>query len=263
MPTERSQHGAVAFAGKILVVGGCRDDNTALSTADVYDPQSNSWQPLLADMACGRSSFAAAVAGGKVYAIGGEIADGDDDTVPTEMVEAFDPQLGAWASVASMSVDRSHHAVAVVAGKIYAIGGLDSEYESLDSVEVFDPQTDSWQLVASMPKARRCHAAATMGGKIYISGGSVVDDGGATECLFHGSILVYDPQANTWTELASMGTARRGHASASIGGKVYVFGGALHGGRTASVEAYDPISNTWAHVSDLSCARYDAVAIAL
>jgi len=214
MPTERFQHGAVALAGKIYVVGGCRDENTALSTADVYDPQSNSWQPL-ADMACGRSSFAAAVAGGKVYAIGGEIADGEDDIVPTEMVEAFDPQLGAWADVSSMSVDRSQHAVAVVHGKIYAIGGINSEYEALDSVEVFDPQADSWQQVPSMPHGRCCHAAATLGGKIYVSGGTVAD---GNTGLFNGTVLVYDPQVNTWTELTSMGTVRRCHTSAAIGG---------------------------------------------
>ena len=39
------------------------------------------------------------------------------------------------------------------------------------------------------------------------------------------SVYVYDPQANAWTQLASMGTARRLHASAAVGGKLYVFGG--------------------------------------
>ena len=188
------------------------------------------------------------------------IDDEETDTVATEMVEAFDPQLGAWADVSSMSVDRSQHAVAVVDGKIYALGGMNGSFEALDSVEVFDPQADSWHQVASMPHRRRCHAAATMGGKIYVSGGTVAN---SKTGLFTRTVLVYDPEANAWAELTSMGTVRRSHTSAAIGGKLYVFGGQQAHARIASVEAYDPISNTWAHVSDLRCVREDFVAVAL
>ena len=51
------------------------------------------------------------------------------------------------------------------------------------------------------------------------------------------SVCVYDPQANAWTQLASMGTARRAHASAAVGGKLYVFGG--HRTRCASQHGGD------------------------
>ena len=37
------------------------------------------------------------------------------------------------------------------------------------------------------------------------------------------SAYVYDPQADAWTKLASMGTARNPPASAAVGGKLYVF----------------------------------------
>ena len=108
-----------------------------------------------------------------------------------------------------------------------------------------------------MPEARYSHAAISMGGKIYVTGGFENDD-------FTNTVIVFDPQANTWTELASMGSARADHASAVIGGKLYVFGGYTHSdGRTASVEAYDPISNTWAQVSDLTSASDGFVAVAL
>ena len=107
-----------------------------------------------------------------------------------------------------------------------------------------------------MPDPIASHAAISMGGKIYVTGGYFC---GLTETL-----IVFDPQANTWTHLASMGTARADHASAAIGGKLYVFGGHTNSeGRTASVEAYDPISHTWAQVSDLTSARDELVAVAL
>ena len=100
-----------------------------------------------------------------------------------------------------------------------------------------------------------------MAGKIYVSGGNLEDDS------FTSTFLVFDPQASTWTQLASMGISRSDHASAAIRGKLYVFGGFSQSTnsfeRTASVESYDPISNTWAQVSDLSSARDEFVAVAL
>ena len=70
---------------------------------------------------------------------------------------------------------------------------------------------------------------------------------------------------NEWTQLASMGTARRAHASAAVGGKLYVF----HGKDDASerlistAEVYDPASDSWAQVTGLTSARSDFVAAAL
>ena len=54
---------------------------------------------------------------GKIYAIGGY-----DDDFPLKSVEAYDPQLGTWALVASMSEERKRHATVVLDGKIYVMG---------------------------------------------------------------------------------------------------------------------------------------------
>ena len=75
-----------------------------------------------------------------------------------------------------------------------------------------------------MPCGVYQHAAAVMGGKIYVTGGET-DEGSMN------SVFVYDPQADAWTQLASMSTARRRHASAAVGGKLYVFGGDSSGVR--------------------------------
>ena len=108
-----------------------------------------------------------------------------------------------------------------------------------------------------MPDTINQHAAISMGGKIYVTGGYGNGD-------YTNTLIVFDPQADTWTELASMGSARGDHTSAVIGGKLYVFGGFSHsGGRIAFVESYDPISNTWAQVSDLSSPRDEFVAVGI
>ena len=95
-----------------------------------------------------------------------------------------------------------------------------------------------------------------MGGKIYVTGG--YSQGSSVN-----SVFVYDPQADAWTQLASMGTARRAHASAAVGGKLYVFGGYGAGGRLSTAEIYDPASNSWAQGPGLTSARGCSVAVAL
>ena len=78
------------------------------------------------------------------------------------------------------------------------------------------------------------------------------------------SVYVYDPQADAWTQLASMGTARRNHASAAVGGKLYVFGGYGAGTqRLSTAEVYDPASDSWAPVTSLTSARSAPVAVGL
>ena len=98
------------------------------------------------------------------------------------------------------------------------------------------------------------HAAAVMGGKIYVTGGS-------NQVGSANSVCVYDPQANAWTQLASMGAARRLHASAAVGGKLYVFGGNDGYRRLSTAEIYDPASGSWAQGPSLTSARESAVAV--
>jgi len=262
MESKRSAHGCVALNGKLYVVGGRPAARCALASAAVYDPQTDGWQPL-AKMSTRRCSFglatAGARAGGKIYAIGGY-----DDGAVLESVEAYDPQLGSWALVASMSGKRKNHASVVLDGKIYTMGGLGGDDGALDTVEVYDPQADSWRQVASMPQALYQHAAAAMGGKIYVTGGCNEGDSDVS------SVFVYDPQADTWMQLASMSKVRRAHASTVTDGKLYVFGGLtskyayiVQDTRLYTVEVYDPASDSWAHGPTLTTSRSSFVAVTL
>ena len=257
MTSTRTGPGCIALDGKLYAMGGRGDvlaaRNLVLETAEVYDPQTDGWQPL-ANMSTARCGFMLATVGGKIYAIGGW-----DDNSALDSVEAYDPQLGAWTPVASMSVERSDHATVVIDGKIYTIGGQRTDEAAVDTVEVYDPQADSWQRVASMPQGLFAHAAAVMGGKIYVTGGIREGHVANPEML----VCMYDPQADAWTQLASMSASRRAHASAVVGGKLYVFGGSGDGGHLNTAEVYDPTSNSWAQGLSLTSVRSDIVAVAL
>ena len=108
-----------------------------------------------------------------------------------------------------------------------------------------------------MPQGLYAHAAAVMGGKIYVTGGNTD--------LHHAenSVYVYDPQADAWTQLASMGTARRIHAAAAVRGKLYVFGGWGTRGRLSTAEVYDPTSDSWVQGPSLPRKRSGVAAVAL
>ena len=107
-----------------------------------------------------------------------------------------------------------------------------------------------------MPHGVFFHTAAAMGGKIYVTGGTVQ---GSTV----NSVCVYDPQADAWTQLASMSVARRSHASAVVGGKLYVFCGIGAEGDLSTVEIYYPASDSWAQGASLTSARHSMEVVSL
>ena len=110
-----------------------------------------------------RNCLGVAVLGGKLYAVGGSNGDGDLSTV-----ERFNPEAGltsasgvsggAWEPVAPMHSKRGYLGVAVLGGKLYAVGGYNGNGDYLASVERFDPLagggTGAWEEVAGMKSER-------------------------------------------------------------------------------------------------------------
>jgi N-acetylneuraminic acid mutarotase len=142
-----------------------------------------------------------------------------------------------------MPTPRLYFGAAVVAGKIYAVGGYSGS--TLAKVEVYDPLTDQWTARASLPTPRAHLVVASAGGRIYAIGGYDVATGTATRANEE-----YDPDTDTWTARAELPEPLLGFRNSYIGGatvegKVYValFSVSLPGG-TATYE-YDPVVDTW------------------
>jgi N-acetylneuraminic acid mutarotase len=140
----------------------------------------------------------------------------------------------SWASKASMPTARASFGVAVVDGKIYAIGGGGG------ANEVYDPVTDSWATRKPMPNPRTSFAIAACENKIYVIGGyDNTNEGTAVN-------EVYDPRTDSWETRSPMPTIRGQLKASVVNGKIYVIGGILEGGEILSVnEAYDPATDTW------------------
>ena len=88
--TVVSTYGVIVICTPPHLVGG----QGGSSKVEAFDPQAGAWAEV-APMPTGRASPAAAVVGGRLYAIGGFGGGNDLSTV-----EAFDPQTDAWAALA-------------------------------------------------------------------------------------------------------------------------------------------------------------------
>jgi N-acetylneuraminic acid mutarotase len=147
-----------------------------------------------------------------------------------------DAAENSWASKAPMHQARAGLGVAVVNGKIYAIGGNTWEKESAQHTtggvvgtnEEYDPATDTWTFKASMPTPREAFAIAVCQNRIY--------------CIDEGVNEVYDPATDTWENKTPMPTARTGLQANVVNGKIHLIGG--YPNKTLN-EVYDPTTDTW------------------
>jgi N-acetylneuraminic acid mutarotase len=142
-----------------------------------------------------------------------------------------------------MPTSRGGFNLAVVSGKIYAIGGSNSSGD-LAINEMYDPAADRWSVKTSMPTARTGFATAVYENKIYVIGGSVGES-------FTGNVEVYDPVNDVWQTLASMPTPRADLTANVVGDKIYLIGGKVYQNgspyytQTGVNQVYDIKTNTW------------------
>jgi len=158
----------------------------------------------------------------------------------------------SWTAKAPMQTARSRLGVAEVNGKIYAIGGDDTNLMGncigpsigtlVNTTEMYDPETDAWTFRASMPTARCSFAVAVYQNKIYCIGGCTGynNQTGVNE--------VYDPSTNKWEIKTAMPTPRMELQANVVDRKIYLIGGTnsyATGGYLALNEVYDPATDTW------------------
>jgi N-acetylneuraminic acid mutarotase len=117
-----------------------------------------------------------------------------------------------------------------------------------------------------MLQPRQAHALVKADdGRIYAIGGGRGVSGTGLPSAITGTVEVYDPATNRWTEVAPMSVARWGLSAVTLNGHLFAFGGAppvAAGGVVALgvTEQYDPAADTWSLGSSLALGRADAAA---
>jgi hypothetical protein len=151
-----------------------------------------------------------------------------------------------WAAKAPMQQARAGLGVAVVNGKIYAIGGTHATGQYPPDVisggfvgtnEEYDPETDTWTTKAPMPTPRDYFAIAAYQNKIYCIEGAVnytADESGLFRSIVtYGGNEVYDTVTDTWETKTPMPDDGKNIQAHVIDGKIYVMDWSL-------VYVYDP-----------------------
>jgi len=144
---------------------------------------------------------------------------------------------------------RGSHGIAVMDGKIYAVGGHDG-LEFLDTVEMFDPAMNKWENITSMTRARNGAGAAVIGSHLYAIGGR-------DKSSRHKSCEMFSHESNTWVEIAEMNHGRAGAAVATLHDKIYAVGGRSNDKTyLRSMEFFDPTTGQWSMCKPMETCRY-------
>ncbi len=163
-------------------------------------------------------------------------------------------EQSSWNPLTPMPTARGELGVAVVDGKIYAIGGS-SGNTPLNANEQYDPVSNTWTVERPMPTARSNFAIAVYDNKIYVIGGSVGNG-------YVGNNEVYDPSTNTWETKTAMPTPRIDLSANVVNDKIYLIGGKEYSSsnpyftNTDLNEVYDPVNDSWTTKATMPTAAY-------
>lgn len=232
--------------GNVLVAGGASGSDT---TAEVYNPTLNSWNPTAnnsrdphaSNPIAGPSTFsAAALPNGKVLLAGSSAS-------PTIQADLYDTADNKFHPAANMGTARQFVGELLLSnGKVLVAGGFDGT-AAISSAEVYDPVADTWTPVSNTMNAPHINPqiAPLPGGKALVFGGPAT--GAITPTA---DTEIYDPATNRFTPTGSMNVARViSNVTSLADGRVVVSGG-VTGFSTgsavlSSTEVYEPTSGRW------------------
>ncbi|XP_066274187.1 kelch-like protein 24 [Branchiostoma lanceolatum] len=180
------------------------------------EPSTSSWTPVTRMKRSNDDGFAVAVLGTRDVIV--SCGAGSRD------VWLYHPELNSWCKLAQMNEDRFNHKLAVVQGKVYAIGGrnVSSDSSPLASVEVYDRIQNKWTESVSLPEPRFAHAVAVVDGNIYVMGGmdqnDAEEDGTSTYC----AVYRFSPGDCQWQPQTDMPLPAFGINASVLNGSIYV-----------------------------------------
>ena len=240
MTVSRAFHTATLLpGGKVLIVGGFQFNfpNSALTTAELYDPSSGTFTAT-ASMTAGRVDHTATLLGSGAVLIAGGYG---NLQLGLSSAELYDPSTTMFSPTGAMISGRGNQTATLLAnGRVLVAGGYSGFPGSgLAAAEMYDPSTGTFASTGSMTARRGDHTATLLpNGEALIVGGFT--DFPCTPGALPSAEL-YDATVGAFTATASMQAARGRHAAALLGtGDVLVAGGlgAFCAGPFNSAELY-------------------------
>jgi N-acetylneuraminic acid mutarotase len=209
----------------VLVVGGADDANTALPSAELYDPATGIWTATGSLHTARYLHTATLLSNGQVL-----VAGGYHDLTSAEL---YDPVTGTWAVTGGLNTGRQTHTATLLPNGQVLVAGGNGTSGSLDSTELYDPANATWTAARSLNIARSQHAAT------LLPSGQVLVAGGEDNSNYPFSTELYDPATGSWMIGESLDATRENHtATLLLTGQVLLAGG-YQSGFLTSAELYD------------------------
>jgi N-acetylneuraminic acid mutarotase len=225
--------------GRVLVVSGDENGNSA----ELYDPNTGTWSNT-GNLNQGRGGHTATLlTNGKVLVAGGE----DNNFSVISSAELYDPATETWSNTGNLNTARELHTATLLPnGKVLVAAGFVnfSLGQVTNSAELYDPSTGIWSGTGNLNQGRAYHTATLLagpGGKVLVAGGFNLVNGFPN---ITDSAELYDPASGTWSNTATLNTARRFHtATLLLNGKVLAAGSNGFNAQN-SAELYDAGTTT-------------------
>jgi N-acetylneuraminic acid mutarotase len=267
LPIARSEmNWAVAWAGRMHVIGGYGQGRVDRAYHHVYDPALDRWFDA-APLPRGANHVAVVADAGRVYALGGFV---EQNKSAENNAYAYEVATDRWTVIAPLSRPRGAAGAVALGGRIHLVGGATdpaTERASIGWHEFYDPQSDRWQALKPLPGARDHVGIVAFEGAIHVVGGRFNTFEYNTD-LHH----IYFPERDTWEQRASMPTARSGHGLVLYRNRLFAMGG--EGGILArgqiqqahvfgQMESYDPKRDNWESHAPMLTPRHSVGAAAI
>lgn len=154
------------------------------------------------------------------------------------------PGGGKWLTFKSPPVPVHEPAAAVVAGKLYLVGGRlgDGSAGALNTLYEYDPDTNQWAKKTSFPGAGVDHmeCAVLDDRYLYAIGGTLEWPGPSVTAMY-----MYDTQTGDWSAKASLPEPQGAMGVGVVDGKIYTMGGLSNSAAVNCVFEYDPVMDQW------------------
>lgn len=289
MKAARAYHTAtILMNGKVLVAGGIDDSNTALASAEIFDPATNTFTATGSMTAPRWMHSATLLPNGKVLIAGGTsvnpaVSSGIEGNAPLASAELYDPVTGTFTALSATLVQPryDHTATLLNSGKVLLAGGQGNGGQTLPDTELFDPVAATFTATTgNMLVDNTVDTGRWLFTSSLLPDGTVIVVGGDPDAIFGtpnflNSAQIYDPTASTFSDLASMMTYARAHhaVGARVGGSLLVTGGIgtdvsdpnniAPADFLAAAELYDPTGKTFSLTGTMHNARANHITTSL
>lgn len=220
----------VAYRGQLIRTGGLEalnakgDDDDLVSTDEVvaWDIAAGKWIEL-PKLPIGQSSHCLAVAGDKLYSVGGWMMhgkNGGEEWHDGGWVLDLTNRDAGWKPLPKMLEGRRALAVVATDTHVWAIGGMSGEGPSL-SVERFPIGGDAWESMPDLPKP----SEDPMAGMEGFGCAAIVDQNAPVVTTITGTVWRWDEKQNQWNKAATFDPPRFFHELVRAGDDVMAVGG--------------------------------------